>query len=299
MWFVMEKVQNSYFTQERLLMTINDAGAAARLQDENRAMDYRSIIDQLIVDMADESERMRLLNRIHGNRLPLCCACLSGDVETVRLLIRHGAEVNQSDGFHRYPIHYASEQSFECVRALVEEGASVRVTDGNSNTPLHWAAYRNHTQIVRYLLDRGANPNALGVNSETALGWAALKGHLETVAILLEYNCRPNTVNGAGSSPLSQIARTISIGIWSSQEEACLELLVKALGQFDLRRAMGMDLETDPDLKELVLPYCVQPRSLKQFCRFAIRSNMGPGHLPSRIQQLQLPHHLNRYLLLE
>lgn len=200
-------------------------------------------------------------------------------------------------------MHYAAEKSVSCVNLLLQYGAEVDARDANECTPLHWAAYKNNYTCVRRLLENGANPDASDLNNDTPLSWVALKGHLESLEILLEYNCRVNTTNLSGSSPLSRLLCTISTGIGSTQDQLCLELLLKSFGQFDLRNVrtglLPESLETDADMRALLLPYCQNVRSLQQLCRYSLRRQIGACHLPSRIEGLPLPPALRLFLLLK
>src|SRR5262245_22713778 len=64
---------------------------------------------------------------------PILVAAASGDLDTVKMLVEHGADVNEMPG-----------PSF---------------LTGGMRTPLGWAAFRNDVPMVRYLLERQADPN--------------------------------------------------------------------------------------------------------------------------------------------
>jgi len=288
MWFIMEKVQSSYTLSERLLRAISRSTSSWTYPCDD--------IQDLIAQGAD-------VNQPHGQLLPLHCACVVGDAKAVKILLENGAEVDKSDGFQRSSLHYAAEKSEKCVELLLAHGADVNARDGNNSTPLHWAAYKNLKESVRLMLEHGANPDCMDYNNDTPLSWAALKGHLETIEVLLDYNCRVNTVNLNGSSPISRLLQTLVMGIGSAQEEACLHLLFKALGQFDLReRTTGRlprDFEQDPAVRELLLYYCSSVRDLKHLCRFALRRILGPSDLTRTMDLLPLPSRLKTYVLLK
>ena len=65
---------------------------------------------------------------------PKCClfvACLSGDVETVALLLQHGADPNtQGHGHGNSPLHAAAvlgtDDGCEMIRLLLARGANVK-----------------------------------------------------------------------------------------------------------------------------------------------------------------------------
>ena len=71
-------------------------------------------------------------------------------VETVRMLIEHGADVTIQDKAHSTPLHLASSKgSTETVRLLLQHGADVATQDENNRTPLHLASSWVST-TVRY-----------------------------------------------------------------------------------------------------------------------------------------------------
>ena len=82
----------------------------------------------------------------------------SGDKETAKLLLKHGADV---EGKIRKNLHVACSQgNLEVVKLLVESGADVEHFDESGSTPLHCAAAGNHPDVVTYLIvDAGCDKN--------------------------------------------------------------------------------------------------------------------------------------------
>ena len=71
---------------------------------------------------------------------PLHIASSSHGVEIARLLIKHGAEVNVKNEIDSTPLHLASSEDSEDIRIvqlLVEHGADVTAQDWSHKTPLH------------------------------------------------------------------------------------------------------------------------------------------------------------------
>ena len=95
-------------------------------------------------------------------------------VETVRLLVDRGAEVNAPDYSHSTPLHLASLQGFlEAVQILIKHGADVNPQNETNLTPLHWASLMGDVQIVQLLIDRGADVTAKDWNDQTPLHFAS------------------------------------------------------------------------------------------------------------------------------
>jgi ankyrin repeat protein len=100
-------------------------------------------------------------------------ACYWGSVDTARVLLDHGADVNatSADSFLQIqPLGCAvatpdvpnpsQDESIvlRLVDLLLDRGADVNARRRDGMTALHSAAYRGHLRVIRRLLERGANP---------------------------------------------------------------------------------------------------------------------------------------------
>ena len=95
-------------------------------------------------------------------------------VETVRLLVDHGADVNALDCTQSTPLHLASLQGvLEAVQILMKHGADVNAQNETNSTPLHGASLLGDVQIVQLLIDHGADVNAKDWNQQTPLHFAS------------------------------------------------------------------------------------------------------------------------------
>ena len=210
--------------------------------------------------------------------------------------------MNELDGYGRAALHYAAEKDAECVEILLSNGAYVDIPDVDQATALHWASMKNQVDCVRTLLEWGASVNAQYSNNSTPAFWAANKSNLETLKILMEYNADVSIPSDEGLLPLTRCAAMISVGLSTDDDNACLELLMKALGQFDMRDKDGQLPETiqqDNRMREYLMPYCCSPRSLKHLCRFNVRHHLGERHLPDVTRELPIPPSLREYVLLQ
>ncbi|XP_059146214.1 ankyrin repeat and SOCS box protein 8-like isoform X2 [Physella acuta] len=268
MWFVMEQVQEKYRLSDRLIRAISNW----------QLNDMDDDIHALIESGAD-------VNRRHGTLLPLHCTCMVDDV----------------DGYERTALHYAAERDEECVKVLLDHGADINKGDGNMDTALHWACYKNNPGCVRVLLEYGANINAVDYNNDTPLSWAARKGNFDSIKILLDYNADVDIRNLRGNTALQRSAGIQASGLNNEQDDASLELLIKASGQFDLLNDEGQPvpiIASDNRLSEILRPLCQTPRPLLDLCRRQIRRSIGPCYLPNVIPSLPVPTKLQEFLLL-
>ncbi|MEW6279085.1 MAG: ankyrin repeat domain-containing protein [Candidatus Eremiobacterota bacterium] len=104
-------------------------------------------------------------HRDNSGLTPLHIAALAGKPGVARILLEHGADVNASDHVHRRPIHLVSQPQecrsrIETLRVLLEAGAEVNPQDCWST--LHEAAMSAHLcpEFAIILLEHGADPNA-------------------------------------------------------------------------------------------------------------------------------------------
>ncbi|KAK5613613.1 Ankyrin repeat and SOCS box protein 8 [Crenichthys baileyi] len=283
MWYIMQSIQSKYSLSERLIRTI----AAIRSFPHDN-------VEDLIRKGAD-------VNRMHGTLKPLHCACMVADADCVELLLEKGAEVNALDGYNRTALHYAAEKDESCVELLLEYGAQPNALDGNKDTPLHWAAFKDNPECVRALLESSACPNARDYNNDTPLSWAAMKGNLESVKVLLDYGAQVHVTNLKGQTPISRLVALLARGLGTEQEEECLELLCRAAGRFEIRRADGTlpkELSKDPQLLARLTNMVAQAPTLRSLARCAVRQSLGMQFLPTAVKELPLPEMVKDYLLL-
>jgi ankyrin repeat protein len=87
------------------------------------------------------------------------------DVNTVRMMLDHGADVNSVDPFGRTPLMYAAASDLlplDVVKLLIERGAGVNAKDGHKQagdfglTALDIAKLHGDTPIVEWLIKSGA-----------------------------------------------------------------------------------------------------------------------------------------------
>ena len=92
----------------------------------------------------------------------------------------------------------ATSGDLESARVLLDRGADVNDTAADGNSALVLAAFSGHGPVARLLLERGADPNAAGAGY-AALHAAVLRGDAETVQALLATGADPNVQLTRGS----------------------------------------------------------------------------------------------------
>ncbi len=158
-----------------------------------------------------------------GALTPLVYAVLSNDLDSVKVLLAAGADVNQTTGYGWSPLLVATQNRYYQLGAyLIDHGADVNLTNKGAWTPLYLATdNRNiesgdypvrkgdmdHLEFIKLLLDKGANVNArmkdstetrtvftnqwLDENGATAFLRASQSGDITLMKLLLAHGADP------------------------------------------------------------------------------------------------------------
>ena len=140
---------------------------------------------------------------------PLRFASQTGHCDVVRYLVDHGADVNLKGERQNTPLNWAAHGGHvDVVQVLLAHDADVQTADHNDRTPLHDAIWGDdpkgdYPQVVRLLLDNGANVNAPDIHYRTPLHLVPMRPtKLEVLRILLEYGARVDAEDDRGRTPL-------------------------------------------------------------------------------------------------
>ncbi len=115
------------------------------------------------------------------------------DLEKVRLLVEHGANVNaRSNNLGRTPLLIAAGYpgSTDTLRVLLDKGADLRAKDKNGEHALHKASSSADVEVVRFLVERGLDVNDSGSSNMLPLGYALSRAYLPSVEFLLAKGAR-------------------------------------------------------------------------------------------------------------
>jgi ankyrin repeat protein len=136
-------------------------------------------------------------------RPPLLDAAKNGDRETLRTLLKQGANVNSTEADGTTALIWASYwDNLEDADLLIRSGAKVNAANDLGATPL-WAACQNGSEaMVRRLLTAGANPNAKLTLGETMLMEASRTGNPAVVEQLLNKGAEVNARAARGQTAL-------------------------------------------------------------------------------------------------
>lgn len=136
---------------------------------------------------------------------PVAEAAARGDLESVRTLLRDGADVNAAQGDGMTALHWAALRGdAEMLSVLVYAGANVASTTRlGAYTPLHLASRDGRAEAVALLLEAGSDANAATTTGATPLHLAAAGGDVPTLTSLLEAGTEVDAQERAnGQTPL-------------------------------------------------------------------------------------------------
>ncbi|EWZ86326.1 hypothetical protein NW765_001371 [Fusarium oxysporum] len=121
----------------------------------------------------------------------LSIAADGGYVETVRLLLANGADIEYENKMGEMAIFVAATAGHvEVMQLLVENGADIESANRFMTTPLMQACrYRNH-EAVKLLIRCGANVERVNNDDETAMSIAVTNGDEPILIALLEAGAR-------------------------------------------------------------------------------------------------------------
>ncbi len=195
-----------------------------------------------------------------GLMTPLMFAAREDDLESARLLVAAGADLNAIGGDGKDALGLAAfSGSYDIASFLIDSHSKVNQPDAQRFTPLFWAVDRRNMEtapnfpwmvttdplpLIKKLLDNGANPNAV-INStprarmregsprivySTALMRAAFSGDVELVTLLLAHGADPHIASSDRETPLMAACGTGFINGYHRQRTPAERLeLVKLL----------------------------------------------------------------------
>ncbi|UYV77791.1 EPM2AIP1 [Cordylochernes scorpioides] len=213
-----------------------------------------------------------------------------GHVDTARILIEAGAEVNRKDYSSSTPLDLAIfDEHVEMVKLLLESGAHVNITGQWGTTPLYLSCFNGpNRKITNILIEYGADVNqrimeksmtilhfineindahilirngAL-IDIQDSIGYtplhrAVLKGNIKMVMFLLSKGADPNIKNIYNSFPLHSAIRFYNLKAAELLISGGTDLFNKLNGLSFLNQAIDYH---DIDMAKLIIKHMVVKR---------------------------------------
>jgi ankyrin repeat protein len=121
-------------------------------------------------------------------------AAMAGNRDTVRALLKDGADVNSAQADGMTALHWAATKNdVDLAKILLFAGANLKATTRiGGYTPLLIASRGGHAAMVAALVAAGADANLATTNGATPLMFAAQAGSPDAVTALLEHGADVN-----------------------------------------------------------------------------------------------------------
>lgn len=131
-------------------------------------------------------------------------AAMSGQADAVRVLVEHGASLDEVDDQRYTALHLAARHDHPRTAAvLLASGASANFrTDHDSNTALELAAAAGFNNVIRTLVQHGEGVHAANTLGYTALHAAAEANQVGAIGVLLEAGADIDEQHYGESTPL-------------------------------------------------------------------------------------------------
>ncbi len=110
-------------------------------------------------------------------------------LEFLKLLLEHGANINNKDKDGVTPLHLAlsQEQQPETVRYMIEQGADIKAATRDGITPLMLAARYYRSDILELMIAKGAEVNVCDKGGWSPLFYAAWNNFPEFKRMFMEF----------------------------------------------------------------------------------------------------------------
>jgi ankyrin repeat protein len=198
----------------------NKAGASALM----RAVSDQDKVAFLLKNGANAQSRSAM-----GNTALMLAARPAHSYRAVGLLLAHGADASATNNWGASALMAAAAGGdLETAKLLIQKGADVNAQPamdhaglifGGGRSALMWAAYRGNVSMLKLLLDAGADVNAAGLFG-SPLSQAVWADRVDAARLLLERGAKANQVDlSDGYAPLH----------WAASSETGDTALVKLL----------------------------------------------------------------------
>jgi ankyrin repeat protein len=217
-------------------------------------------------------------------RAPIVAAAVQGNEAMVRLLLSHGAEVNNTGEGHRTALHFAAEKGFMAVcRTLMAHGADVNATDQDGLTPLHFAVEQGNLSSAEFLITNKAHIDAKDGRGQTPLQMSINRNKIPLTKLLLAHQADPNLEFADGrSAPMPTLDWAIKLG-----EVEAVKLLLEnhadpnavPSGRYETPLMLAFSARQAVEIVTLLLDHGANPNAVNIDGRTAISYAIQAGQI--------------------
>ena len=193
-------------------------------------------IMQMIINKVDK----KLINDSLEGKTPLIIAVGNSYIDTAKILIENGANINAVDIEGWSALSYAVnngdieiaklllenkakikdelliaikspivESRINMMKLLIDNKANINYTDENGFNPLNIAIESGDMELTKFLITNGANVNSLMQDGVSLIGYAIAQNNMDLLQMLIENGANVNYTNGDSwaNTPLQTASR--------------------------------------------------------------------------------------------
>ena len=193
-------------------------------------------ITEMLIGKADKN----IINDSLEGKTPLIIAVGNSYIDTAKILIENGANINAVDIEGWSALSYAVnngdieiaklllenkakikdelliaikspivESSINIMKLLIDNKANINYTDENGFNPLNIAIESGDMELTKFLITNGANVNSLMQDGVSLIGYAIAQNNMDLLQILIENGANVNYTNGDSwaNTPLQTASR--------------------------------------------------------------------------------------------
>jgi len=144
----------------------------------------------------------------------LISACVEGDVDEVRSLLKYGKiDLNSSDHDRRTPLHIAaSEGQAEIVQLLCEKGADVDAKDRWGSQPLDAAVFAKNSKCIALIEEFGGkrgSPAVCSLGQDAILDLIHTYGKIRNGVLSMDWHDVHDMLTGIGEKPTDEVVQKL------------------------------------------------------------------------------------------
>lgn len=193
-------------------------------------------IMQMIIDKVDK----KLINDSLEGKTPLIIAVGNSYIDTAKILIENGANINAVDFEGWSALSYVvnngdieiaklllenkakikgelllaikspiAESRIDMIKLLIDNKANINYSDDDGFTPLNIAIESGDMELTKFLITNGANVNSLMQDGVSLIGYAIAQNNMDLLQMLIENGANVNNTNGDSwaDTPLKTASR--------------------------------------------------------------------------------------------
>ena len=193
-------------------------------------------ITEMLIGKADKN----IINDSLEGKTPLIIAVGNSYIDTAKILIENGANINAVDFEGWSALSYAVnngdieiaklllenkakikdelliaikspivESSINIMKLLIDNKANINYTDENGFNPLNIAIESGDMELTKFLITNGANVNSLMQDGVSLIGYAIAQNNMDLLQILIENGANVNYTGGDSwaKTPLQTASR--------------------------------------------------------------------------------------------